>query len=1766
MSSIAAQLSKIKSASSAAEIIQSRTESTTKKSLIYSQKDANKLDFNKLHQLATEALEELRSEQNLQLSESVEETLFSERALSCQRLNMSKAENEKIGILVKKFFSETQRYALLTSTLHMVEWLIQRFEIQHFEPDTIMWYFLPYFDQSIIFSKLCRLFTEIPDNWFWILSPYQTMGISNSNTNFSLGSVIRFCHRDENFLFNLGHQAKQSPDGPLAVLFLKLSTRCVVTCDNNEKNHENLLSKLFPFVEDGLSSGNDSYEWWKICLMVGSTIFARFSIDSKIGEEVVSKAMKSGKRFVNEQSSESSLSDAFLMFEVFIVNQEHDLSRGVSSLIKSRILKINNWFDIILKHHVALIKQKNKRLDDVFNYLSLDKDLLEIIFPKLSETNQLTDFVKDQRIKFITESDQSSQSKTTLNFTSLLSGNYQDRRKALETGTYTKNELNSYLATETDEKCLTLALTVADDVFELEVAMKQQYPKLISKKFAQRLTELDSGMEFYYSLFERTANGLNGRKFSAKNSKNSKKITEKVKQLCESEVNSDDMETDSDSSKYARLISLFLRCIKDDQTFNTDDNQLSIISIFESIPATPEASKYWIENCPKLEDTADQELTITCVDRCIQARVCKFLMEGDHEMDGFWDLILPKDKFIFSLMVNNLEKKERDLALAQFRLLDTDSSYFSIALKVITGKGVLGKKKGYKNKLLDILREKGDVLSENYLEIEADAYQSFITNEKDMVKLLTSDFQLLRSLSLRSFDKSEKIYESLGSVIDDILEKGNFDSDEFANKQVVFEYADLSNNMPVLFKLLEKSHLLSSQITEKFINSKLSTSNADTLIDMILSKSNPSHSLLKNVCKMLNSHKIGGDKIYKKVYSTKLVQGEALPENVTNYFDIIKLLKIKNFSEVIFRFVMHSFEVASLNQDMLVILQALEDIFNDDDVISKISDDVLRIDLFMKHLQNNQLPVNIHTNILKVLTFIANKRPNSVLDHVITVLTSLSTIRVNDIHSAQVCGDTLEAIIPPLFSAVDSIVITQNNEIISVTDVSARRKLLSKDGGKKATKFDIAMKISKVIAQTCKTMQKSRHRKLQVLNSMNKSLGMEFSYVLIAQLVINNNIHDATQEYMAIMNADSTVNCVKMLVASLNEGVFEKAISSDKSDKGSMNYAQFSRTIMNIVNNTLNQPEIIEKMRVMEDSSKFLSDVLDYLYSIRRSTEVDTKLEKLVLRSLQLMIILLPVNVLCNSLETISNISSVRTTLEKLAERLELVAEKRFSNNENRSNGIEVDQLIETFPQCVSILIKSVEKQFENIETVGKVDSGKKRKNNEKSVAKPAKNQSGKNKVAQLGILAIKSLISIVCTNPESNHNNILISPLLPCLMNIVTNKNLDRHVRASAMLCIAEMSQFLDNAFLPFLAKFIGVIQTFLVDFDQNQNKLTHTNEDIICYSLKSLQHLVANIGQYLSPHVAGIMLTLGNLRSRSSLIEKRLRGLENLISVHIPMRIFFPNMTNIIGQIENYASLIPLLNLTKNYIEKQPPITIKAHLDTIRTWSETVLMIRQNCIDSKHQKVCPEIESINEEIEEKFALAFTEFIKKLEESVFPQTFYKLFIWATDDFKSKPGLAYSFYHLCTVLAVQLKSTFVVTVAVQMISNIKEVLAYYSEYRVLNKKKNVLQILSKVLKLINTVSVYDRREFVKTHLFDACGEILIELIGKTVNLGFGDGDKFVKNDLSPTISSMCLALSVSSGSGAVLENMPMVGGDTKKNEVDDSLSWKNVHYKILQKN
>ena len=118
-----------------------------------------------------------------------------------------------------------------------------------------------------------------------------------------------------------------------------------------------------------------------------------FYVDTELEDELVYNALKSSKTHDSPQ-------DALLLFEVFCVNQEHDTSKPFPAQIKKRLQRIPNWFEMVLDHHFALMKSKGRNLNDVFALLSLDKDLLDEIYPKLSEHDQLTSFVKEQKMKY----------------------------------------------------------------------------------------------------------------------------------------------------------------------------------------------------------------------------------------------------------------------------------------------------------------------------------------------------------------------------------------------------------------------------------------------------------------------------------------------------------------------------------------------------------------------------------------------------------------------------------------------------------------------------------------------------------------------------------------------------------------------------------------------------------------------------------------------------------------------------------------------------------------------------------------------------------------------------------------------------------------------------------------------------------------------------------------------------------------------------------------------------------------------------------------------------------------------------------------------------------------------------------------------------------------------------------------------------------------------------------------------------------------------
>ena len=111
------------------------------------------------------------------------------------------------------------------------------------------------------------------------------------------------------------------------------------------------------------------------------------------------------------------------------------------------------------------------------------------------------------------------------------------------------------------------------------------------------------------------------------------------------------------------------------------------------------------------------------------------------------------------------------------------------------------------------------------------------------------------------------------------------------------------------------------------------------------------------------------------------------------------------------------------NGDVAIVHQtisALYHIFSANSIaIQRLSN--LRIDLLVSLLQNASIPKNIHNLTLSVFSLVANKHPSVVIDHVISIVTSLINLRSNDIHSIQLVGSTLEAVLPALFNSLDTV-------------------------------------------------------------------------------------------------------------------------------------------------------------------------------------------------------------------------------------------------------------------------------------------------------------------------------------------------------------------------------------------------------------------------------------------------------------------------------------------------------------------------------------------------------------------------------------------------------------------------------------------------------------------------------------------------------------------------------------------------------------------------
>ena len=118
-------------------------------------------------------------------------------------------------------------------------------------------------------------------------------------------------------------------------------------------------------------------------------------------------------------------------------------------------------------------------------------------------------------------------------------------------------------------------------------------------------------------------------------------------------------------------------------------------------------------------------------------------------------------------------------------------------------------------------------------------------------------------------------------------------------------------------------------------------------------------------------------------------------------------------------------------------------------------------------------------------------------------------------------------------------------------------------------------------------------------------------------------------------------------------------------------------------------------------------------------------------------------------------------------------------------------------------------------------------------------------------------------------------------------------------------------------------------------------------------------------------------------------------------------------------------------------------------------------------------------------------------------------------------------------------------------------------FRRLNKSSyKADKSISVVLNLVTSLCRYDKKEFVKNHLFESVMPTLVELIQK-----LHENEDFVAKSLAPCIAQLCNAVARSDNSihaNLLSEKTPMVKAAADP-EAEKFTNIKSVHYEILLK-
>ncbi|KAL1264047.1 hypothetical protein QQF64_004402 [Cirrhinus molitorella] len=292
--------------------------------------------------------------------------------------------------------------------------------------------------------------------------------------------------------------------------------------------------------------------------------------------------------------------------------------------------------------------------------------------------------------------------------------------------------------------------------------------------------------------------------------------------------------------------------------------------------------------------------------------------------------------------------------------------------------------------------------------------------------------------------------------------------------------------------------------------------------------------------------------------------------------------------------------------------------------------------------------------------------------------------------------------------------------------------------------------------------------------------------------------------------------------------------------------------------------------------------------------------------------------------------------------------------------------------------------------------------------------------------------LKLLCRNFGSGHQEVFV-PVLKKAVEIVANKDEEKNVMGSALLCVAEVTSTLKALAIPQLHSLMPAVLNTL-----KERKDLMNNEVYLLSAVTALQRVSETLPHFISPYledtisqVARLTLLAKKLTACPQL-SVRLSSLSTTLATKVPPRVLIPTITKCYSTMvdAHQNRLGPLMIILKDHITHMEKDQLNNHQSELTSFFLSGLDFRAQQCQGDLKKTG--------EIEGYVIDCLLVMVMKLSEVTFRPLFFKLFDWSKMEGASKDRLL-TFYRLADSIASKLKGLFVLF-AGQLVKPLSELL------------------------------------------------------------------------------------------------------------------------------